>query len=386
MSVDDPSSTHYNTNHTWTPSVKNSSRGCAEYNISELSEENINVVWLILRGEKHFDWSFTVLNPVTNNLSQLIGLRHSTLQQNTHEHLKNSTFSPTASPYLGNMALSGPPSATDSDDDDNISTSLRIGVVIHRARDGYVARANTLQSFLALNRHVRSAKYSCSWFFIDSTHLVPYRHYLLAPIWPQQPIINWPEGYDFLRFHDRRVDSSGREDQHQEVCHRKTLCHRQDGEDHRMRAHGSLHNCRWVGPHYCGWTIFHSAELPSRRAKLDGSILGKNTKVGTKSELIRCITQAGYEVVPGGTYWGTHSLLTVDVCFQKPTDMKSSMCQTGRQHLRWAKTMKAIKIWKSKTCRTVHKTYPQRLNKQVLAMEFWSDAKIWLLPWQSCRW
>lgn len=55
MSVDDPSSTHYNTNHTWTPSVKNSSRGCAEYNINELSEENTNVVWLILRGEKHFN-------------------------------------------------------------------------------------------------------------------------------------------------------------------------------------------------------------------------------------------------------------------------------------------------------------------------------------------
>lgn len=36
------------------------------------------------------------------------------------------------------------------------------------------------------------------------------------------------------------------------------------------------------------------------RAKLDGCILGKNTKVRTKSELSRCVTQAGYEIGPGG--------------------------------------------------------------------------------------
>jgi len=37
-------------------------------------------------------------------------------------------------------------------------------------------------------------------------------------------------------------------------------------------------------------------------AKLDGSILGKNTKVGVKSELIRCVTQAGYDVIAGESY------------------------------------------------------------------------------------
>jgi len=34
-------------------------------------------------------------------------------------------------------------------------------------------------------------------------------------------------------------------------------------------------------------------------AKLDGCILGKNTKVGAKAELVRCVTQAGYEVDAG---------------------------------------------------------------------------------------
>jgi len=34
--------------------------------------------------------------------------------------------------------------------------------------------------------------------------------------------------------------------------------------------------------------------------KLDGCILGKNTQVGTKAVLSRCVTQAGYEVAAGG--------------------------------------------------------------------------------------
>jgi len=30
-------------------------------------------------------------------------------------------------------------------------------------------------------------------------------------------------------------------------------------------------------------------------------VLGKNTKIGAKAELSRCVTQAGYEVSPGDT-------------------------------------------------------------------------------------
>jgi translation initiation factor eIF-2B subunit gamma len=54
------------------------------------------------------------------------------------------------------MALSGPPSATDSEDDNTVLASLRIGIIFHRIRDGYAARANNFQSFLAMNRHVCS--------------------------------------------------------------------------------------------------------------------------------------------------------------------------------------------------------------------------------------
>lgn len=35
-------------------------------------------------------------------------------------------------------------------------------------------------------------------------------------------------------------------------------------------------------------------------AKLEACILGRNTKVGIKAELLRSLTQAGYEVDAGG--------------------------------------------------------------------------------------
>jgi len=48
-------------------------------------------------------------------------------------------------------------------------------------------------------------------------------------------------------------------------------------------------------------------------AKIDGCVLGKNTKIGLKAELIRCVTQAGYEVSAGGLFYSNLSL--VDLIF-----------------------------------------------------------------------
>jgi len=205
-----------------------------------------------------------VLNLVTNNLSQSIALRHSTLQPNTDKHMKNSTFSPTASPHLGNMALCGPPSATDSEDDDTVSTSLRIGVVIHWAHDGYAARANDLQSFLALNRH----------FLADATYSLP----------------SDPNNRSLI-------------DQKAAISSDSII-----GESTRVEERTSIKKSV-IGKHciigkmvkITGCVIMDHC-LIADGAKLDGSILSKNTKVGAKSELIRCITQAGYEVAAGESY------------------------------------------------------------------------------------
>jgi translation initiation factor eIF-2B subunit gamma len=41
----------------------------------------------------------------------------------------------------------------------------------------------------------------------------------------------------------------------------------------------------------------------SPRAKLEGCILGRNTKVAAKAELVRSLTQAGYEVETGGMFF-----------------------------------------------------------------------------------
>ena len=49
------------------------------------------------------------------------------------------------------------------------------------------------------------------------------------------------------------------------------------------------------------------------RAKLDGCILGKNTKIGTKAELSRCVTQAGYEVDAGGMKRPSSTSSSIDV-------------------------------------------------------------------------
>lgn len=60
------------------------------------------------------------------------------------------------------MALSAPPSVTDEDDEDAVPMSFRVGIVLHEAKDGYVARANNLHSFLSLSRNVSASSLSAS--------------------------------------------------------------------------------------------------------------------------------------------------------------------------------------------------------------------------------
>lgn len=50
--------------------------------------------------------------------------------------------------------------------------------------------------------------------------------------------------------------------------------------------------------------IYAISDKGHDRAKLEGCILGKNTKIGIKAELSRCVTRAGYEVDAGETFRG----------------------------------------------------------------------------------
>lgn len=65
-------------------------------------------------------------------------------------------------------------------------------------------------------------------------------------------------------------------------------------------------------------------------AKLDGCILGTNTKVGAKAELSRCVTQAGYEVGAGGKSSNDcHNSAHADVVMQSRSETTSWTCRTG---------------------------------------------------------
>lgn len=87
-----------------------------------------------------------VAAPPSNHTSQRIALQHSTL----HTHVaKDGRRGLTSEP---NTAPSSPIEEEDEADD---SASLRVGVVVHGASEGFAARANTLHSYLELNRHVR---------------------------------------------------------------------------------------------------------------------------------------------------------------------------------------------------------------------------------------
>jgi translation initiation factor eIF-2B subunit gamma len=199
-----------------------------------------------------------VLSPIANVLPQSLALRHSTLKHSTLEHTKEVNFSPTASPYLGNVPLSGPPSATDSEDDDTNSASLRIGVIIHLVCNGYAMRANNLQSYLALNRH----------FLADATYSLPSDPGNRSLIDQKAAISS-----------DSIVGDSTRVEERASIKKSVIGKHCIIGKMVKIMGCVIMDHC-----------------IIADGAKLDGSILGKNTKVGAKAELIRCVTQPGYEV------------------------------------------------------------------------------------------
>ena len=52
------------------------------------------------------------------------------------------------------LGYSVPPSPTDFDNVYTETSSLRVGVIIHRAEAGYCVRSNNLPAYLEANRHV----------------------------------------------------------------------------------------------------------------------------------------------------------------------------------------------------------------------------------------
>lgn len=114
------------------------------------------------------------------------------------------------------------------------ATSIRIGIIIHRADDGFAIRVNNLPAYLEANRH-----------FVVDTSIG-----------------------DFTRVEEKSTIKKSTIGKHCVI-----------GKMVKIVGCVLLDHC-----------------VISDGAKLDGCILGNSTIVGSKAELVRCVTQAGYEV------------------------------------------------------------------------------------------
>lgn len=104
--------------------------------------------------------TLVVLGSLSNFAARSTPMRHSTLHTISTAKTKASGYNHSAisSPVQGGRELgySVPPSPTGSDNVCMGTSSLRVGVIIHREDDGYCVRTNNLPAYLEANRHVSS--------------------------------------------------------------------------------------------------------------------------------------------------------------------------------------------------------------------------------------
>ncbi|KAI0758309.1 UDP-3-O-glucosamine N-acyltransferase [Irpex lacteus] len=193
----------------------------------------------------------SVLGPSPNSPSQRLAIQHATL------HTRSTQLSlHVSSPSSVREPRTAQSSPVDSDHDSEDRASLRVGIVVHRLEDGYASRANTLHSYLELNRHFLA---QTSW---------------TLPTDPETQIST-----DSMVGHTTKVEE--RTSIKKSVIGKHCII----GKMVKIVGCVILDHC-----------------VISDGAKLDGCILGKNTKIGTKAELVRCVTQAGFEVDAGETF------------------------------------------------------------------------------------
>ncbi|CAK5281460.1 unnamed protein product [Mycena citricolor] len=190
--------------------------------------------------------------------SQNTALKHSTLgsvpSQHRTQHLSVNKSSATSAPQSPNGVEGSIEPAP----------SLRVGLYVHPAGKGIIARVNNIHSFMELNRHsLSSASYA-------------------LPTDPKDRALI-----------DQKAQISG-----------DTIIGQSTRIDERTTVKKSV-----IGRHctigkmvkIIGCVLLDHCVVEDG-VKLDGCILGKNTKVGAKGELVRCVTQAGYEAAAGETF------------------------------------------------------------------------------------
>jgi translation initiation factor eIF-2B subunit gamma len=175
-------------------------------------------------------------------------------------------------------------------------TSLRVGVIIHREEDGYCVRTNNLPAYLEANRH----------FISDASYTLPVDPQNRALIDAKASISSDSTIGDFTKVAEKTTIKKS-------VIGRHCII----GKIVKIVGCVLLDHC-----------------VVSDGAKLEGSILGRNTKVGSKAELVRCVTQGGYEVKENGKALKTVYLLLSLTFLQKAIEMKSLISLTGGQRRR----------------------------------------------------
>ncbi|KAJ7783032.1 UDP-3-O-glucosamine N-acyltransferase [Mycena metata] len=194
-----------------------------------------------------------ILNTMANT-SQALALKHSTLLSKSRQQIKHD-------PKSKSTATSAPQSPVPADPNIDASPSLRVGLHIHRPESGVVARVNNVHTFMEMNRH----------FLATATYALPTDPNERALIDQKAQISS-----------DTIIGDSTKVDERTSIKNSVIGRHCTIGKMAKIVGCVLLDHC-----------------IVEDGAKLDGCILGKNTKVGAKAELVRCVTQAGYEVDAG---------------------------------------------------------------------------------------
>ncbi|KAI6009237.1 UDP-3-O-glucosamine N-acyltransferase [Pisolithus marmoratus] len=165
---------------------------------------------------------------------------------------------------LGSVEGSEPSSPDEDHENQSVRRSLRVGVVMHRAKEGFCIRANDLPSYLEANRHfVNSASYT-----------LPSDPQMRSLIDPKSSISPDSTIGDFTKVDERATIKKSVIGKHCVI-----------GKMAKIVGCVILDHC-----------------VIADGAKLESSILGKNTRVGSKASLVHCVTQGGYEVKENENY------------------------------------------------------------------------------------
>lgn len=105
----------------------------------------------------------TVLEPHAATASQAQSLRHSTLHvdESRHSYLHLSRRSASVDQTVSFASRSGAASPVESDQEDSINTTFKVGLNLHDPGAGFTNRANTLAAYLEANRHVFQSTIRC---------------------------------------------------------------------------------------------------------------------------------------------------------------------------------------------------------------------------------